>query len=157
MTDFFRMRPALAAITLCLGLGLSLVAAPSAAEPVQQGTLTIEEPWARASIADAPNSAAYMRIKNTGESPDRLLAAASPVATRVEVHEHIHDDGVMRMREVEGGIALPAGEVTELKPGGYHVMLIGLKERLEAGDRVPLTLTFQTAGSVAVSAEVRGR
>ena len=88
-------------------------------------------------------------------APDRVVSASSPVAERVELHETIRDGDVMRMREVEA-IELPAGQTVELKPGGLHLMLMGLKAPLKAGETVPVTLKFEKAGDVTVQLNVEG-
>ena len=92
---------------------------------------------------------AFLTIENTGDTPDRLLKAASPVAARTEVHTVIKEGDVMRMREVQA-IELAPKSKTELKPGGYHIMLMELAAPLKAGDRFPLTLVFEKAGAVTV-------
>jgi copper(I)-binding protein len=97
---------------------------------------------------------AFVTLLNTADAPDRLVSASSAVAERVELHTHIMDGGVMRMREVEGGIPLPPGETVNLQPGGLHIMLLGLNQGLAAGSRFPLTLTFEKAGSVQVEVPV---
>src|SRR3546814_5318814 len=86
-----------------------------------------------------------MLLKNSGKADDKLIKAASPVAEHVEIHEHVMDGNAMRMRPVDG-VPLPAGGMAELQPGGYHVMLIGLKHALKQGEHFPLTLTFEKAG-----------
>ena len=101
------------------------------------------------------NSAAYMVIRNTGSEADKLIAASTDAAKTVELHTVIEEGGMMRMRQVEGGIDIPANGQVELKPGGFHVMLIGLTRDLNAGDKVELTLTFEKAGEIPVTAEVR--
>ncbi|MCS6938489.1 MAG: copper chaperone PCu(A)C [Roseiflexaceae bacterium] len=101
------------------------------------------------------NSAAYMVIRNTGNEPDKLIAASTDVAKTVELHTVVEEGGMMRMRQVEGGIDIPAKGEVVLKPGGFHVMLIGLTRDLNAGDKVQLTLTFEKAGQIPVTAEVR--
>jgi copper(I)-binding protein len=100
-------------------------------------------------------SAAYMVIRNTGGEPDKLIAASTDVAKTVELHTVIEEGGMKRMRQVEGGIDIPANGEVVLKPGGFHVMLIGLTRDLNAGDKVALTLTFEKAGQIPVTAEVR--
>jgi copper(I)-binding protein len=117
------------------------------------GGPTVDRAWARATPGAATTGAVYFRV----ESPidDRLVGLASPVAGKAELHTHIEADGVMQMREVEGGLALPAGKDVELKPGGpLHVMLIDLHQKLKAGDSFPLTLTFQKAGTRDVTVKV---
>lgn len=137
-----------------LVLGALLVAAlPSALPAHGHGdALEVVEPWARASLAGR-NSAAYMTIVNHGAAQDRLVAAASPIARVVELHTHRMDNGVMRMRPVEG-IEVNVGEPAVLRPGGLHVMLIGLTRDLKAGETVPLTLRFETAGERTVEVPV---
>lgn len=124
------------------------------AHDYELGKLHIEHPWARASAGAAPTGAAYLAIENRGDAPDRLIGAATPAAERAELHNHIDDNGVMKMREVEGGIVLPAGTTTQLAPGGLHIMLMGLAQPLEAGTHFPLTLTFEKAGELAVEIKV---
>jgi periplasmic copper chaperone A len=104
--------------------------------------------------APGGNSAAYMILKNNG-SEDTLISAESDVAATIELHTVNMVDGVMQMREVEGGIPLPAGGETELKPGGFHVMLIGLQHDLAEGDVVELTLKTASGTTLKVAAEVR--
>lgn len=121
------------------------------------GDIAIFDAWARATpgIADE-NSAAYMRIRNTGE-PDRLVGAAwdgGPVR-EVQLHETVMDGGSMQMREVPAGWEIPAEGTLELARGGNHVMLIGLSEQLEPGDTVHLTLVFERAGELTFDVPVR--
>ncbi|HRY23892.1 MAG: copper chaperone PCu(A)C [Geminicoccaceae bacterium] len=116
------------------------------------GEITIDHPWARATAAQQANGAAYLVVDNGGEA-DRILGAASPVAGRVELHNHIDDNGVMRMRRVEA-IDLPAGETTALAPGGLHIMLFELGAPLVVGETFPLTLTLEQAGAVEVEVTV---
>jgi periplasmic copper chaperone A len=123
------------------------------AHDFKAGDLHIDHPWARATAPQQPNGAAYFTVANEGAA-DRLLEAQSPVADRVELHTHDVDSaGVMRMRQVEA-IDLPPGETTALEPGGLHVMLIGLENRLVEGEAFPLTLVFEKAGAVEVEVAV---
>lgn len=113
----------------------------------------IDHAWARATPGAARTGAVYFRI----ESPtaDRLISLASPVASKAELHTHTEQNGVMQMREVTGGLAVPAGQELELKPGGLlHVMLIELNQKLKAGDSFQLTLTFEKAGTREVTVRV---
>jgi copper(I)-binding protein len=120
----------------------------------RQGPLRIESAWARATPSGAKVGGAFITLVNTGDAADRLVSASTAIAERVELHTHVMDGNVMRMREVEGGIALPPGETVKLQPGGFHVMLLGLKQGLAAGSRFPLTLTFAKAGNVQVEVPV---
>ena len=106
-------------------------------------------------VMDGANSAVYMVLTNPGGSPDRLLSAAADVAGAVELHEMIMEGDMMKMQQISGGIEVPANGQVELKPGGLHVMLIGLTRDLTAGETFPVTLQFEGAGEVTVEAEVR--
>lgn len=103
--------------------------------------IQIEEPFARAVPPGQPNSAAFMTFHNQGESDASIVFAHSNVSEVTELHTHTDVDGVMQMRQIDA-IDIPAGELTELKPGGLHIMLIGLTQNLAEGDHVDLTLTF---------------
>jgi copper(I)-binding protein len=131
------------------------IAAPSAAQTVQAGKLSIQQAWARQTAVGQANGGAFMKITNAGKAADRLLSATSPVAGVVEVHTMSMDGGVMRMRAVPEGLPVPAGGTLELKPGGYHIMLIGLKSQLKPGEQVPLTLKFEKAGTVPVQVKIQ--
>jgi copper(I)-binding protein len=133
-----------------LGVAFSLAAYGQ----VRAGSLTVSDAWARASAGAQPNGAAYLKVRNDGAT-DRLLSASAPVAEVVELHTHVMDGTIMRMRKVDA-IDVTGGSTTELKPGGLHVMLIGLKAPLKAGEKFPLTLKFERAGEVKVDVEVRG-
>ena len=129
---------------------------PAQAEDVTAGPLKISAPWARATPKGASIGGGYMKITNTGSAPDRLVGGASDVSSRFEVHEMSMDNGVMKMRPVGQGIEIKPGETVEFKPGGYHVMFIGLKNGLEKGQHVKATLEFEKAGKVDVDFTVEG-
>jgi periplasmic copper chaperone A len=137
---------------LLLGLALSL--AFGSAATAQQGPIVIEAPWARATPPGAPSAAGYLTIRNAGDRPDRLMAAASPRAGRVELHETAIADGVARMRQLAGGLAVPPGQAVVLEPSGRHLMFRELNEGLTAGEQVPVTLSFEVAGMVEVELRV---
>ena len=141
--------------TALLTLAALTLAVPALAHGFKAGSLEIEHPWARATADGASNGAVYMVLSNEGKVADRLISAASPVATNVELHAHLDDNGVMRMREVKA-IDLAPDATVKLMPGGLHVMLFGLKEPLKKGTLFPLTLTFEKAGAVAVEVAVQG-
>jgi hypothetical protein len=136
---------AAAAFALCIG--------PLSAAEVKLKDLLIDHPYARATPPGAAVAGAFMRVENTGKEADRLVRAASPVASTVEIHEMAMEGGVMKMRAVPG-IDVKPGALVILKPGGYHVMLIGLKKPLVKGETFPLTLTFEKSGSVDVAVGV---
>lgn len=119
------------------------------------GEITIKDPYVRSSTPTSKTGAAFMTVMNDTDSDDRLIAAASDVAGRVELHTHIEDaNGVMKMTEIEGGIAIAAGEMHVLKRGGDHVMFMGLTGPLEQGSEITVTLTFEKAGDVEVQIPV---
>jgi periplasmic copper chaperone A len=118
--------------------------------------VAVSDAWVRATVAEQRATGAFMKL--TGVQAARLLRVESPVAAVVEIHEMRMVDNVMRMRAVDG-LELPAGKTVELKPGGYHVMLIDLKRQIKDGDSVPLTLHLKRADgaeeTVELSAPVR--
>ena len=132
-------------------LGL-LCVAPAAHEYTSKG-VTVAHPWARATSGGAKVGAAYFEVRVDAGKGDRLIEASTPVAALAEVHEHSMEAGVARMRRVEV-IAVPAGKPLVLGPGGYDVMLMGLKEPLKEGDIFKLTVVFERAGAIEVDATV---
>jgi len=131
----------------------SFVETALAGEVSTLGPLEIETPWARASGGTARPGAAYVTIRNTGDEPDRLVGIETPVAARPEVHAMKHEGDVMRMRPAGSLEISPGGEV-RLEPGGLHIMLMELQAPLEGGEQIPLTLIFEKAGEITVSAPV---
>jgi copper(I)-binding protein len=118
----------------------------------QAPSIQIDTAWARASSGQT--SAAYLTLKNMGSADDRLVAASTPAAGRVELHNMFMEGDVMRMRAVPA-IPVAAHGTAELKPGGLHIMLIGLKSPLRQGDKIELTLNFEKMGGVTVQVPVR--
>lgn len=117
--------------------------------------IVLEHPWSPATPNGAPTAAAYMSIENSGRSDDRLLGGSSPVAAKVEVHEMSMAHGIMSMRALSGGLAIPAGKSVNLEPAAnYHLMISGLKSALKEGTELPLTLHFAIAGDVRVEVPV---
>lgn len=127
--------------------------APVQAEVASIGPIQAEAAWARATAPHMQAGAVFLTLHNTGSAPDRLIGAAAPVARVTELHTHLMEGGIMRMRPVEA-IDLPPGQTVALQPGGDHVMLIGLTQRLVEGETFPLTLTFAQAGRLAVSVSI---
>ena len=112
-----------------------------------QAQVQIEKPWARATAPGARVAGGYMVIRNPGASADRLLSAASPAAAKVELHVHINEGGVMKMREVPA-YEVPAKGSFELKPGGAHLMFTDIRRPFREGEKVPVKLKFEKAGEV---------
>jgi copper(I)-binding protein len=128
----------------------------SRAEDATVGALKISAAWARATPKGAPVGGAYMTIINTGTTPDRLVGGTTPVASKFEIHQMSMDKGVMKMRPVAGGLEIKPGETVTLKPAGYHVMLMGLKQPLRQGEHFKATLSFEKAGKVDVDYAIAG-
>lgn len=159
-------------IIIILFLGLLLVAAAGCQNQVVQTPIAVEDAWIRliGSAGDMEHpmdsqsatpeaavemtTAAFLNIKNSGTEDDRLLRIETDLAQAVEIHLSEIQNDVMTMRPV-AGIDIPAGETVELKPGGYHIMLIRLQPEIKPGEIYPLTLVFEKAGALIVEAEVR--
>lgn len=131
-------------------LALAVAAGAHAAEP----TIHVAEPWARLVPPGAKVSASFLTVENRGGEPDALLGASCACAEVVELHVMAEEGGAMRMRQVER-FTLPAGGKLELRPGGPHLMLIGLTGDLAADEKLPLVLRFERAGEVTVEVVVR--
>lgn len=134
---------------ILLALGAVFLALPAFAADIR-----VEDAWARASLGQARNGAAYMIVHATGAQPDRLIAATSPVAGKVELHNHIMVGNVAQMRPVDA-IEIVPGSPTVLQPGGLHVMLLDLRGPLQAGQSFPVTLRFERAGEVQIQVDIR--
>ena len=133
-----------------------LHAAPARAEEVKAGDLVISQAWSRATPGGAKVAGGYLTIENKGTMPDRLVGGSGDLAAKVEVHEMAVNNGVMTMRPLDQGLAIEAGKTVKLAPGGYHLMLMDLKNPLKQGDKVPVTLEFEKAGKVNLSLDVQG-
>ena len=115
--------------------------------------VTVTDAWARATVQGQKATGAFMKI--TAKENTKLIAANSSAAGVVEIHEMKMDKDVMKMSALPNGLDLPAGKAVELKPGGYHVMLMDLKSQVKEGDAVPLTLTFETKDGKRQTLEVK--
>ncbi|HEX3858027.1 MAG TPA: copper chaperone PCu(A)C [Pseudolabrys sp.] len=129
---------------------------PAQADDVTVGALKISAAWARATPKGASVGGGYLKITNTGTTPDRLTGGSTDVANRFEVHEMSMDNGVMKMRPLAQGLEIKPGQTVEFKPSGYHIMFVGLKQQLEKGQHVKATLVFEKAGKVDVDFAVEG-
>lgn len=150
----FRLFAAAAAVSACLTAAPAVHAAqPGSIILAAMDGVMVQEAWARAMPEGAKVGAAYVTVKGGAEA-DALLGVSTPIAAQAMVHETINDNGVMKMREV-ASVPVPAGQTVTFAPGGNHIMLMGLKRPLKAGDRFPLTLKFAKAGDVTVTVTVR--
>jgi copper(I)-binding protein len=139
-------------------------AAPTPSKPdpvtppavIKDNGLEITLPWLRATPGGAKVAGGYLTLANTGKEPDHLLSAKIPIASKGEVHEMSMDNGMMHMRELPDGLEIKPGETIVLKPGGYHLMFLDLKDSLKQGDMVEGTLTFAKAGEINVMFKVGG-
>lgn len=142
------------AIALAFGL---LAASPLAAHDYMLGSLKIAHPWSRATPGGAKVAGGFMTITNTGKEPDRLIGGSAVPAGIFEVHEMRMEGNVMKMRALEKGLEIKAGQTVELKPGGYHVMFMDLKSPLKEGESIKGTLIFEKAGTIEVEYKIENR
>jgi periplasmic copper chaperone A len=144
-----RRLPATAALLLAAAL---VQFRPAAAQEARAGAIEVERAWTRATGQTAQTAVAYLAIRNRGAAPDRLVSASSPEARGVELHDTTMEDGIMRMRPVQGGVTIPPGGSLRIEPdgGGTHLMLVGPRRAFARGERVPVVLTFERAGDVRV-------
>ncbi len=126
---------------------------PAAAQS-QASSIKVENAWARSTPPAAKTAAAYMTVINTGNTDDTLMSASTPVAGMSDVHRSFMDNGIMKMRPA-GPLDLKPGASLKLAPGGYHLMMMDLKQPLAAGQTFPVTLVFKNAGSVTATVKVQ--
>ncbi len=129
---------------------LALIATGAQAHDYTAGSIGIDHPWTRATPKNAPVAGGYLKITNTGTTPDRLTGGSVEVAKRFEIHEMKMDGGVMKMRELKDGLDIAPGATVELRPGSYHIMMMNLSRPLTKGEKVKGSLTFEKAGKVDV-------
>jgi copper(I)-binding protein len=148
----FRLNSLLAAAAL-----ITLAAcAPAQPASYSAESIAVAEPFSRPA-PQGGNGAGFFTVTNNNTGPDTLLRVESPIATRIELHETSTEGGVMRMRELKAGLKLKAGETVVFKPGGKHVMFLGLVRPLAVGDRIPATLVFEKAGRAPIELTVKAR
>jgi copper(I)-binding protein len=140
---------------LALALVSAASAAPALAQTFEAGDIVIEQPWARATPKGAEVGGGYLTIENKGAAPDRLTGGTADFAT-VEIHQMKSVNGVMEMREVKGGLAIPAHGKIAFAPGGYHLMFTHLAHPLTKGEVLKVTLDFEHAGAVPLAFPVLG-
>lgn len=139
---------------LAAACGQTTQEAPADQVEVAPAGVNIVEPWAAPTPGGVDVSAGYLTIANTGGAEERLLSASSPRASRVEIHEVIEENGVMRMRASDAVVILPGGEAV-LAPGGMHLMFFDVSQPFTEGEEIPVELRFENAGTVNVSLPVR--
>jgi periplasmic copper chaperone A len=150
MTHLFRSVLLVAFVALVVS-----ACSPAPAPKSGSGGIVVSNAWTMATPPGAAVGAGYMTISNQAAAVVRLTGGSSAAAQSVEVHNMTMDGGVMQMRPVEGGLEIPANGAVELKPGGLHLMLIGLQKPLAEGESVPVTLTFDDGTRVDVVLAVR--
>ena len=143
-----QMKHHLVALSGSALLCLSALSASQAADVTAQA-LTLSDAWVRSSVPGQVNGAGYVKIQNKGTQADRLLSATSAAANTVELHTVITENGVAKMREING-LDVPADKTITMAPGGYHVMFLQIKEPFKEGSVIPVTLKFEKAGEVKV-------
>lgn len=137
-------------------LSLTFISARVSAHDYVVGPIKIGHPWARATPPAAKVGGGYLKIENTGASPDRLLGGETAAAARLEIHESTFTDGIARMREKVDGVGIDPSETVELRPNAIHIMLVDLKAPLKQGDKFKATLRFEKAGPVEVEFQIQG-
>jgi copper(I)-binding protein len=147
------MRRLLAWMVCAVGAALATLAVPGLAQQDRLDPLRINHPYARATPPGAKTGGVFLTVDNASNSIDRLLRASTPIAAGVVVQQMVVDGGVMKMRAVPS-VEVRAGGRLELKPGGYRLMLLDLKQPLKAGEKFPLTLTFERGGTILVTVSV---
>lgn len=140
--------------TILLALASIVLAGSAFAHDYKIGDLVINHPVARAAPVNAPVSGGYMTITNNGTEADRLVAATVGFAGEVQIHEMSMQGDIMKMRQLEEGLEIPAGEKVMLQPGGFHIMFMKLEEQLKEGEKHDATLFFEKAGSIDVTLNV---
>lgn len=139
---------------LVLAFALALLVSPAVHAAAVKAGITVSDAWSRPA-AEGGNGAGYATLTNSAAKADTLIAASSPVAERIEIHESMIMGGKAMMHPRPGGLAIPANGAASLKPGGWHLMLMGLRQPLKVGETFPVSLTFKKAGKVEVMFTVR--
>lgn len=155
------LRPLLLALAFATAfspLASSAQDAPAAAHgemaPIAIGDIAITGPFTRATLPNAPVGGGFLTLTNNGATDDRLVSASSPIARDTQIHEMAMEGDVMKMRQLVDGLVIPAGQSVVLEPGGYHIMFMGLTQALVEGETVPVTLTFEKAGTITIDLPV---
>ena len=139
---------------ILIAFAISVWAPSTGAHDYTRGAIFIDHPWTRPTPGGVTVGSGYLVIRNRGKASDRLLSASAPIAGKVEIHRMAVKDGVMTMRQVEGGLAIGPGKSVELKPSDLHLMFFELKQSFKEGEKFPATLVFEKAGAVDVEFKV---
>jgi uncharacterized protein YcnI/copper(I)-binding protein len=134
--------------------GTNAASTSGSSDTLKVGDLVVASPWTRATPGGAKIAGGYLKITNNGKAADRLVSAVSAGASHVEIHQMSMTDGVMKMRPLPDGLVIKPGETVELKPGGFHMMFMDIKQPLKQGDTLKATLMFEKAGNLDVSFNV---
>ena len=151
-----QVRQLIFAFTAVAMAASALMVLSARAEDIKAGDLVISQAWSRATPSGAKVGGSYLTIENKGTAADKLIGASSDVAGSIQVHEMSMANGTMKMRPLESGLAIEPGKTVKLAPGGYHLMMMDLKNPLKQGDKLSITLQFEKAGKVPVSFDVMG-
>ena len=138
----------------CAFLPAYVAIAPVRANEVKAGDLVISQAWSSAAPKGAETGGGYLTIENKGSAPDRLIGGSTDVAGSVQIHGMPTEGGVMRMRPLENGVTIEPSKMVKHAPRGYHLMMMDLKQPLQRGDKVPVTLEFEKAGRATISLDV---
>src|SRR6516225_4894213 len=141
-------------IRLSLFCVLASIALLVAATSARADDISVKQAWSRATPKGAQVAGGYLTIENHSPSPDRLISAATPAATKIEIHEMTTLNGIMVMRPVEGGLTIPPGASVTLAPGGSHLMFIGINAPFSEGEHIAAALMFEKAGKIDVTFDV---
>ncbi|MFO1183220.1 MAG: copper chaperone PCu(A)C [Bauldia sp.] len=139
-----------------VGVWFAFFAAPPFHAAYRLGPLEIATPWARATPPGTTVGGGYLAVRNTGAESDRLLGGTAAIAPRLDMHTMIHRGSIMEMRAAPTGLEVPPGGVLTLDPHGGHIMFVGLTVPLKEGDKVPVRLSFEKAGTIDVEFVVAG-
>ena len=143
-------------MSFCAALVICIAGASARADEVKAGDLVISQAWSRATPNGAKIGTGYFTIENKGTTADKLIGVSGDISDKIEVHEMSMNNGVMKMRPVDGGLVIEPGKTVKLGPNGYHLMIMDLKSPLKQGGKLPVTLEFEKAGKVAVTLDVQG-
>jgi periplasmic copper chaperone A len=143
-----------ALIAAAAAIALALLSPAVQAHGYKVGDLEISHPWSRTTPPSARVAGGYLTITNKGQVADRLVSATFEGSSSVEVHEMAHEAGVMKMRELPRGLEIKPGETLELRPGGFHLMFMNLRDALKENDTLKGVLVFEKAGRVEVAFKV---